>query len=209
MNEPWLVLAIELAAGLALAACCGLRAFLPPLVLGLTGRLGVDVMLLDRPLLGSHFEWLASTPALVVFGSAVVLELAADKIPALDHVLDVVQTIVRPLAGALVVAGVLSPARPLQAAVAGLIVGAPIAGLVHLGKAKIRLLSTAGTGGLASPAISIVEDVASFVGSAAAVVVPLLALVLLLTGAWVTWRLVRGFLRRVGRLRRDLGSPPG
>jgi hypothetical protein len=202
-----LAIAVQLAAGLALAACCGLRAFLPPLLLGLAARAGVPELLLGRSLLSPSFDWLASTPALVVFGAAVALELLADKVPALDHLLDMVQTAVRPLAGALVVAASFSPLEPVPAAVLGLVTGTPLAGAVHLGKAKIRALSTLGTGGLGSPVLSIIEDVATFVGSAFAVVLAFVALFVIGLGAFLTVRLVRQFLRRVGRLRQDLQRP--
>ena len=207
MNDaPWMYL-VELAAGISLAACCGLRAFLPPLLLGLAARFHVAEMILGRPLLSPSFEWLASRPALLVFGVAVVFELLADKIPALDHMLDVVQTFVRPLAGALVVAASLHGSSPAVAAVAGLVAGTPVAALFHVGKAKIRLLSTLGTGGLGSPVLSAAEDVATFAGSTLALLAGVIALFVVIAGAIVTWRLVRGFLRRVGRLKQDLQQP--
>jgi uncharacterized membrane protein len=205
-NEPLAIL-VQLAAGLALAACCGLRAFLPPLLLGLAGRFGVSEILLGRPILSPTFEWLSSTPALVIFGVAVVFEVLADKVPALDHLLDMVQTAVRPLAGALVVAASFSPLGPLPAGVFGLVAGTPVAGVVHLGKAKIRALSTLGTGGLGSPVLSVIEDAATLIGSTLALVTAIVALVLIGIGAFITFRIVRSFLRRVGRLRQDLTRP--
>lgn len=202
-----LAIAVQLSAGLALAACCGLRAFLPPLLLGLAARAGVAEIVLDRPLLSPSFEWLQSTPALVVLGFAVVLEVLADKVPALDHLLDVIQTAVRPFAGAFVVAATFAPLDALPAAVVGLIAGAPLAGTVHVGKSKIRALSTLGTGGLGSPVLSVIEDTATLVGSALALVAAFAALVLIALGAFVTFRMVRSFLRRVGRIRHDLQRP--
>ena len=85
-------LLVHLAMGIALSACAGLRAFLPLFIVGLSGRLGWV------PLSGT-FEWLADWPALVVFGIAVVAELVGDKFPAVDHFLDAVQTIVKPIVG--------------------------------------------------------------------------------------------------------------
>ena len=61
--------------GIALAACCGLRAFLPLFVAAMAARAGTP------GLLGEHFTWLESTPALVGLGVAVIVEMAADKIP--------------------------------------------------------------------------------------------------------------------------------
>src|SRR5690349_5616343 len=56
----------------------------------------------DARLLHLHHgsEWLASTGALWALGTAAVLEIAADKVPMVDHALDAVGTVLRPLAAA-------------------------------------------------------------------------------------------------------------
>ncbi len=83
------LLVSQLAMGFALAACVGLRAFLPLLVAGLAARGGyVD--------LGASFQWMETPPALVVFGSAFVFEVLADKIPWLDHALHAAEVFVKP-----------------------------------------------------------------------------------------------------------------
>jgi hypothetical protein len=125
-------LALQVATGIGLAACAGLRAFLPLLVVGAAGRAGVVT-------LGASYEWLASWPALTVFGVAVVTEVLADKIPVVDHVLDLIGGVVKPAAGALLAASVLTDLTPLQSAVAGIVIGGGSAGIVHLIKAKLRL----------------------------------------------------------------------
>jgi hypothetical protein len=192
---------LQVAAGAALAACCGLRAFLPPLVIGLASRLGVGGLLLGPGFeLQESFAWMASTPALVVFGSALALEVLADKVPWVDHALDTVQTAVRPLAGGLVAAASLTDLDPLPAAVVGLLLGGSVAGGVHVAKANTRLLTTAGTGGLASPVVSLVEDGLALLGTVLGVVLGGFALVLLavaglLFGLWLRRR--RGTHRRM------------
>ncbi|MDQ7007160.1 MAG: DUF4126 domain-containing protein [Acidobacteriota bacterium] len=196
----------QVLAGVSLAACCGLRAFLPPFVLGLAVRLGAtDLIFGGAFTLHPSFGWLSSTPALVVFGAAVVFETLADKVPVIDHLLDAVETAVRPLAGLLVVAASLRELDPLPAAVVGLLLGGTVAGGIHLGKSKIRVLSTLGTGGLASPLISFFEDVAALVGSLLAVLASVVAVALIVFGVGLTIYLLRRFYRRVGRLQRDLG----
>jgi len=167
-------LVLQIAAGIALAACAGLRAFLPLLATGIAGRLGwVD--------LSGSFEWMASTPALVVFGVAVIVELLGDKVPVVDHVLDVLQTFLKPAAGTVLAASMLTTLTPLQATFLGVAVGGSSAGFVHLAKAKLRLGSSLLTAGLANPLISVVEDVAAFIGTAAAFIVPLLAAAVAIT----------------------------
>jgi hypothetical protein len=170
---PVLGVLSQLAMGLSLAACAGLRAFLPLFAVGLAGRL-------DWIPLTSHFEWLESTPSLVVLGAAVIAELVADKVPWFDHLLDLLQSFVKPVAGAIAVAAVLHELTPLQGAVLALVLGGGIAGAVHVGKANLRLLSTASTGGLANPAVSVVEEGGAWSLALAAIWAPLAAAAVLL-----------------------------
>ena len=161
-------LLFQIAAGIALSACAGLRAFLPLFATGIAGRLGwVE--------LSGPFGWLASTPALIVFGVAVTVELLSDKIPVVDHALDLLNTILKPAAGTALMASMLTNLTPFQAVVLGIVAGGGSAGLVHLAKAKVRLGSSLLTAGLANPFISLAEDGAAFAGTAAAFLVPLAA----------------------------------
>lgn len=185
-------IAVQILMGVALAASAGLRAFLPLLVVGAAGRLGWIP-------LSDGFRWLAADASLVVFGIAVAVEIAADKFPVVDHALDVVQTFVKPVAGAVLVASVVTDLRPLPAAVLAIVLGGTVAGTVHVAKAKTRLLSTATTAGTVNPVLSVGEDAGSLLGSVAALVVPalvgLVALVALV--GLVAW----GFRRRAGTVR--------
>src|SRR5262249_44265791 len=87
-------LAFAAAAGIAIAAACGLRAFLPLLALALGvhfGWLNVD----------PAAKWIGSAPAIVTLVWAAVVEIVADKVPPLDHLLDLVATIIRPASAAI------------------------------------------------------------------------------------------------------------
>jgi uncharacterized membrane protein len=181
-------IALPLAAGVVLAAVAGLRGFLPLAVLGLAVRLGwIEV--------GPSFAWLSSAPALLTLWSACVVELLGDKIPVVDHALDAVGTVLRPCAGALALAAVSTRLDPVWMTVLATMVGGGAAGLVHLGKAKIRLGSSLVSAGIANPVLSAGEDVLAFALAALAVLLPLLALVLLVL-------VVVGVYRLVGRLAR-------
>src|SRR5207344_1796265 len=130
---------------IALAACAGFRAWLPLLLAGVVARQGW----LD---LGPSFQFLSSDKALLVFGVATVIEMVGDKIPAVDHTLDVIGTPLRPAVGALLAASVLGVATdPLTALALGLAVGAPAALVPHAAKSALRAASTALTFGLANP----------------------------------------------------------
>ena len=162
-----------LALAIALAASAGLRAWLPLLLAGGLARLGV----LD---LGSSFQFLASTKALVLFGVATAIELVGDKIPAVDHALDVIGTPLRPAAGAILAASVLGTVTdPLTSVVLGTAVGAPSALVPHAAKSALRAASTTVTGGLGNPLLSFVEDAVSLLTFILAVLVPLLVVALL------------------------------
>jgi hypothetical protein len=176
-----------LALAIALAASAGLRAWLPLLLAGGLARLGV----LD---LGPSFQFLSSDKALVLFGVATGIELIGDKIPMVDHALDVVGTPLRPAAGAVLAASVLGTVTdPLTSVVLGTAVGAPSALVPHAAKSVLRAASTTVTGGLANPLLSFLEDAIAIVTFVLAVLVPLLVVALLgltlyLAARWLTRR---------------------
>jgi len=173
-------LALQIAAGIGLASCAGLRAFLPLFVVGVSARM--ELVHLAGP-----FEWLDSTPALVVLGTAVAAEVLGDKFPVVDHFLDAIGLFVKPVAGMLVMASTLSATSPLAAAVLAIILGVPAATGVHLIKAKTRLVSTAATMGLANPVQSLLEDAVSLTGCVLCVLLPLVALGMVLVLISLLW----------------------
>ena len=145
--------------GVALAASCGLRTFLPLFIVGVVGRWTdwVDI--------GPDFDWTTSTPALLAFGIGAVVEMAGDKIPWLDNFLSAIQTPVRTLAGALIYASV-AIEMPLWAlALLALILGGGVALAVHTTRSGLRLASTSATGGSVNPLLSVAEDIGCALGT--------------------------------------------
>jgi hypothetical protein len=178
------LLATQLAMGFALAACVGLRTFLPLLAAGLLARTG-------HLELGQHFAWMGSTPALIVFGSALAFEVFADKVPGLDHALHSVEAFVKPIAATLLAASLFTNLDPLTATTLGLIGGGSIAGLVQLARGGTRVASSALTFGLANPVLSVVDDGLALGGVILAFVLPFLAALLVIVAAVVVVRLIR------------------
>ena len=178
-----------LALAIALAASAGLRAWLPLLLAGGLARFGV----LD---LGPSYQFLASNKALVLFGVATAIELVGDKVPAVDHALDAIGTLLRPAAGALLAASVLGTVSdPLSSAVLGTAVGAPSALVPHAAKSALRVAATATAAGLANPLLSLLEDLISVVTFVLAILAPLLVvaalgLTLYLASRWLRRRAV-------------------
>jgi hypothetical protein len=184
--------ATQLAMGFALAATVGLRTFLPLLAAGALARFGyVD--------LGHSFEWMSRTPALIVFGSAVAFEVLADKVPGLDHALHLVESFVKPVAGTLVAASLFTNLDPMMAVVLGLIGGGTIAGAVHIAKGTTRAASTAFTGGLGNPILSLLDDVLAVGGIVLAILAPIIA-------ALIVIFLVVGGVRLLMKRRRRLAA---
>lgn len=185
--------AATIALAICLAAAAGLRAWLPLFVAGLLARLGIAD-------LGEGFGWLSSSPALACFGIATALEIIGDKVPALDHALDTVGTVLRPAAGALAAAAVLVHIRdPMVAVVLGMIVGVPSALVPHAAKASARAVSSATTVGFANPVLSAIEDGAALALVTLAFVVPVLMLLALIAAGIV-------FARWVARRRQRSGG---
>lgn len=166
-------LALQVMLGICLSACAGLRAFLPLLIIGILQRMGYLQV-------GQTFGWIGSNPALIVFGTATLIEIIGDKIPVLDHTLDSIGTFIKPIAGTILFSTVILKMDPILAVVLGIIAGGSISELVHLKKATVRGGSTALTAGIANPFISIFEDLGAFIGTAISIIAPILAFVLLL-----------------------------
>ena len=175
-------LLLALVSGIAIAAACGLRAFLPLLALGLAARFGLIHL---RP----GAEWMAGDAALWALGLAAALEVVADKVPVVDHALDAVGTVIRPAAAWLGAFAVLEGWGSPWAQIAALVLGAG-ALAVHGVKAKTRLGSTATTAGHANPLLSVLEDSGALLLILAAILAPLLALALVLLLIWIVrrWR---------------------
>jgi len=152
---------LSIALGLSLAATCGLRAFLP---LGMISGLAAAGWM-DLP---EAMSWLGSPVAVMCFWTATIAEMVGDKVPLVDHAMDVVGTAVRPAAGAIAGTALVAGADPLVTCVFGLAGGAAVAGTAHLGKATLRAGSTGTTLGTGNTAISIIEDVITLgIGGAA------------------------------------------
>ena len=160
---------LALLSGIGVAAACGLRAFMPLLLLGLAARTGL-IQLRDGG------DWLATDHAIITLGVATVLEMAGDKIPVVDHALDVVGTVLRPVAAWLGAYAVLQAWPTPWAQIAAVALGTT-ALAVHGLKAQLRLGSSAATLGTANPLVSAFEDALAFGAMAVAVLAPVLALV--------------------------------
>lgn len=190
---------MELLTGSGLAISAGLNAYVPLLLVGLIGRF-TDLLALP-----SQWAWLSSDVALIVLGVLLLVEVVADKVPSIDHVNDLLQTVVRPTSGGIVfAAGSAAGAPPVDpdqiihsGAVLPVVAGVLLSLITHLAKAGIRAGVNLSTAGVGAPVASTVEDVFSVSLSLLAVLLPVLVLVAVVGAV----AMVVGLRRR--RRRRD------
>ncbi|GAA1321120.1 DUF4126 domain-containing protein [Leucobacter albus] len=183
---------LEAITGLSLAAAAGLNAYIPLLGLGLLSRF---TELLSLP---DGWSWLENEWALGILGVLFVVEIFVDKVPALDTVNDVLQSVVRPASGGLVFS---AGASSSTAAVADpeafvnssafwpFVFGVLIALVPHAFKLVSRPVVNLATAGLGAAVMSTLEDIAAVVVTVLAVLLPLVALgvMVLLTVLGVRW----------------------
>ena len=158
----------SLAAAFGLSAAAGLNAWLPLFGAALAQRL-------DWVELAEPFDELSGTAPLVVLAVLMVADFVGDKIPAVDHVLHALGTVIAPASGAALFAGQTGAETDLPT-LAAVLLGAGTAESIHTGRAAIRPLSTATTGGIGNPLLSLVEDLGAVGLTLAAFLVPVLAL---------------------------------
>jgi hypothetical protein len=181
---------LEALTGTGLAASAGLNAYIPLVTMGLLARY-TDYI--DLP---SGWSWLSNGWTLTILVVLLAVEVVADKIPVVDHVNDIVQTVVRPTAGGLAF-GAGSSSETVTVADPGSFFGShqwvPVAAgvlialCVHGVKAASRPVVNATTAGVGAPVASTAEDISSVVLSLLAILLPILVLVglvLLVLGGW-------------------------
>ena len=193
---------LAVCAGLGLSAACGLRVFLPLFV----AAIAVRAEFLD---VGPQFEWLGTNAAIVIFGTATVIEVVGFLVPWVDHVLDLLAAPLAAIAGAVLMCsqlGTLTVAggegaepllHPAFAWSLGIIAGATTASGVEAASIAGRVSSSVLTIGWLNPIYGMIETVLAFAMSLLALIVPIIAgiivllfLPLLLVAVWriLVWR---------------------
>ena len=185
---------MELLTGFGLATAAGLNAYIPLLALGLLSRF-TDLVTLPH-----GWAWLENGWVMTIVAVLLVVEVVADKIPALDSINDAIQTFVRPTAGGIVfgsgtAAETAAVTDPGAFAHTGqwipVAIGVVTALAVSLTKSTVRPAANIATAGMAAPVLSTVEDFFSVGLVFAAILVPVLVLVAVLALVWAVMRIVR------------------
>ena len=143
-------LALSVALGIGLAAATGFRLFLPLLILSVAAYTG-------HASLNESFAWLATPAAVIMLGTAAIVEIAAFYIPGVDNLLDTVATPGAVVAGTIVSAAVMTDLPPMVKWTAAIIAGGGVAGITQGLTAMLRAKSTVFTGGLGNSAVATAE----------------------------------------------------
>jgi hypothetical protein len=148
---------LSLSLGLGLAAACGFRVFIPPLMMGVASRFNLYE-------LEGSFVWVGETWAIGVFAIATLAEVGGYYIPWVDNLLDMIAT------PAAIIGGIFVTSASLEGDMnsgmqwlLAIIAGGSTAGIIQIGTVATRAISTSTTGGLANPIISTLEALASIV----------------------------------------------
>ena len=152
-----LQIVLSLSLGLGLAAACGFRVFIPPLMMGVASRF-------DLYELEGSFVWVGETWAIGVFAIATLIEIGGYYVPWIDNLLDTIATPAAIIGGIFVTSASLEGEMdPSMQWMLSIIAGGSTAGVIQIGTVATRAVSTATTGGLANPIVSTLEALASII----------------------------------------------
>jgi hypothetical protein len=180
---------LDLASAFGLSTSAGLNAYIPLLVLALLARF-TGLIELGEPWSALTSWWIIGLLAILL-----TVDVLADKIPVVDTVNDVIQTLIRPTAGAIVFAATTQNSihlHPVLAFACGVI----FAGGVHLAKSGGRPVVTATTGGAGNPVVSTIEEITATLVSLASIIFPYLIVIWFFLLGWFVYLIVRWRRRR-------------
>jgi hypothetical protein len=164
---------LSICLGIGLSAACGFRVFIPLLVMSIASLSGY----LD---LSPGFQWIGTYPALMIFATASILEIAAYYIPWVDNFTDAIAGPAAFVAGVLVAASSIVQMDPLLKWTLALIAGGGTAAIFHGSTALLRGASTALTGGISNHAVATAELGIAAGLSILAIALPVLSIVVII-----------------------------
>ncbi|PZD72462.1 hypothetical protein C1752_03614 [Acaryochloris thomasi RCC1774] len=180
---------IGLCLGITLSAACGLRIFIPPLILSIAALIG-DLQLLPS------LQWLGTYPALMVLATATVIEILAYYVPGISNLLDLIEIPTAIAIGTVLTAASLGDLNPVLQWSLALLAGGGSAGIVESATAATRFAANTLTVGTATPVVSTAE-------AGLSVLLTLLGLALPLFAATAVILIMIGLIRKaINMLRR-------
>ncbi len=178
------------ALGIALAACCGFRVFVPMLLAGLASKFHLFHF-------AESFSWLATTPALIGLAVATVLEIGGYYIPVVDNFLDTISAPAATIAGTLMATSVIPIENDWMKWMIGIIAGGGGAGLIASGMGLLRLFSSKTTLGAGNVFVSSGENAAAVGGTIVSFLLPvIMAILFLILIFWIGQKVFKRFAKR-------------
>lgn len=184
---------VQYALAYALTTSAGVRALLPLAAASFAAHAGW----IHPP---GEFAWLGHGAVMWVLIAFAVLEMAADKIPLVDHAMHFLHVAAKPAAAAIIIGGTTHPHGNGEL-IFLMAVGALNALGIHGAVVATRAASTVGTAGIANPLVSTVEDTGSIGVVVLAFVAPVIAAVLALIATIVIVIVARHVYLRMRRKR--------
>lgn len=174
-----------------LSASTGLNAYIPLIIVALLAKF-TNLITLQSP-----WDALTSWWIIGILFILALIEFFADSTPAINHVNDLIQTFVRPAAGAIAFAAsaqVITDVHPILAMGLGVL----ISGGVHATKAlAVRPAVTATTGGAANLPVSMLEDFTATVVSIISIVIPIIiACIFIIITTWLILRMLNNYQKQ-------------
>lgn len=189
---------MALVAALGLSSTAGLRACLTLFAVGLASDVSLTAQGISfvpngngpHPLilLNGNFHVLGSYPVLIVMAILALAEFIVDKIPGLDHVNDIIHTVIRPVVGAVILAGTTNTLSDVNVWVAA-VTGFLLAFAVHGAKSGARVAVTTTTAGVGNPVVSLGEDALTVGSIGLLIFFPIVGLILAIIVVLIAWRM--------------------
>ena len=158
--------------GIGLSASAGFRVFTPLLITSIASKISW-VSLADG------FDWIGSTPALVAFSIAMLVEIGAYYIPFVDNLIKMIATPAAIIAGSLLTASFIGDMEPFLTWSISIIAGGGVASATQLMTAAVRGTSTVTTGGMGNFLVTIFEGISAAVISVLTILLPFLSVIII------------------------------
>ena len=156
--------------GISLSAASGFRLFIPFFILSIASLAGWTDALRSS-------EWIATYPALIIFGTLSLMEIIGYYCPWIDNMLDLISTPVSIITGTVLASAVIE-SDPLLKWVLAILLGGGVALNIQLLTVKARALSSVFSNGKGNQIIASIEIISSIIISLLAIVISPLAIIL-------------------------------
>ena len=186
---------LEVLLGIGLSAAAGFRVFVPLLVMSVAAQSG-------HLTLAPGFQWIATPAATAVFGIATIVEILGFLVPWVSNALDSIATPAAAIAGAIVLASVVTDMSPLLRWTLAVIAGGGVALTVQGATVVTRAVSAGATGGVANPVVGIVEAISSLIVAIATIILPAFTGIVVVVAVFLILRKALPKLRAIRAARR-------